>query len=66
LIAFGSAVVWLIAFWRPEPPDTRKPREVREYEEALRWLHEQIDYVKKTTRRYRSDFKLLPTRPRSG
>jgi MFS family permease len=60
----GSAIVWLIAFWRPEPPDTRQPRDIREYEEALRWMKEQIEFVKRTVRRHGLDFKPLPVRPR--
>lgn len=59
----GSAVVWLIAFWKPEPPRIDRPPDLGKLREAVRVLREQIEFVKQVSRDYGLDFTLLSVRP---
>lgn len=48
----GSAIVWLIAFWRPEPPTTYEPPDPRKYRELASVMKNRVEVFKELLKRF--------------
>jgi hypothetical protein len=48
----ASAIAWLIAFWRPEPPTTYEPPDPRKYRELASVMKDRVDVLKQVLKRF--------------
>jgi hypothetical protein len=59
----SSAIAWLVAFWRPEPPTSHEPPDARKLRELARVMNERVEILKELAKRFGLDLATIVAHP---